>query len=154
MYLVTFNANGGSVFQPYASVVNGSTYRSLPTPTRPNYQFDGWYTSKTGGTKVTPQKKVNLAGNQTLYAHWSTKALSVRSLQGGSWRVTIPAEYKVILHASETNAAQASVLAASTRDNTLTCTRMAVLSNGVTRYCTQVKGVDYWFTYSHEMSVD
>ena len=42
------------------------------------YVFDGWYTAKTGGTKVTGAdgklvNNWNIASNTTLYAHWSPK---------------------------------------------------------------------------------
>ncbi|MCR4615410.1 MAG: bacterial Ig-like domain-containing protein, partial [Clostridiales bacterium] len=40
---VTFNPNGGTVSPASKSVTYGSTYGSLPTPTRTGYTFDGWY---------------------------------------------------------------------------------------------------------------
>jgi uncharacterized repeat protein (TIGR02543 family) len=43
----------------------------LPKPTRKGYKFLGWYTAKSGGTKVTSTKK--LTGPMTLYAHWKKK---------------------------------------------------------------------------------
>lgn len=53
------------------TVKTGSTYGKLPTPTRTNYYFLGWYTTpKTGGKKVTANTKVNLKQDQKLYAHW------------------------------------------------------------------------------------
>lgn len=70
-YTVFFNSNGGSVSQSSKKVKNGSSYGSLPTPTRDGYTFDGWYTSASGGSVVTSDSYVNLSGNQTLYAHWS-----------------------------------------------------------------------------------
>lgn len=69
-YTVTFDANGGSVSTTSKIVTNGETYGSLPTPTRSSYSFDGWYTSASGGTRVTDSTTVDLTGNQTLYAHW------------------------------------------------------------------------------------
>ena len=70
-YTVTFNANGGSVTTTSKTVTSGSTYGTLPTPTRSGYTFDGWYTAASGGTKITSSTTVNLTGNQTLYAHWT-----------------------------------------------------------------------------------
>ncbi len=49
----------------------GSTYGTLPTPTADYYAFDGWYTSATGGTKVTASTISALTTSQTLYAHWT-----------------------------------------------------------------------------------
>lgn len=70
---VTFNANGGSVSPTSQTVTFGSAYGTLPTPTRTNYTFDGWYTAKTGGTRVTSTTTVDTFGGHTLYAHWTVK---------------------------------------------------------------------------------
>ncbi|MBQ8228573.1 MAG: InlB B-repeat-containing protein [Clostridia bacterium] len=68
---VMFNANGG-VCSTSSKVVNvGSTYGTLPTPTKDGYNFDGWYTSATGGTLVTSSSSVSSSGVLTLYAHWT-----------------------------------------------------------------------------------
>lgn len=69
-YTLTFNANGGSVSTTSKSITFGSTYGSLPTPTRDYYTFDGWYTSATGGSKASTSTTMG-AGNTTLYAHWT-----------------------------------------------------------------------------------
>ncbi|MBR3200896.1 MAG: InlB B-repeat-containing protein [Mogibacterium sp.] len=53
------------------SVRKGSTYGALPTPTRSGYDFDGWYTSKTKGSKVTSKTKVKTDKAHSLYAHWT-----------------------------------------------------------------------------------
>ena len=52
----------------YAQYSNPSV-GTLPTPTRSDYTFDGWYTAKDGGTKVSDSLKVT--ANITLYAHWT-----------------------------------------------------------------------------------
>ncbi len=49
-------------------VETGSTYGTLPTPTRDGYTFDGWYTSASGGTKVTSDSTFSAS---KLYAHWN-----------------------------------------------------------------------------------
>ena len=41
----------------------------LSTPTRDGYDFDGWYTSASGGNQVTASTTVS--GNMTIYAHWT-----------------------------------------------------------------------------------
>ena len=68
--LVTFNSNGGFCSTSSKTVTYGSTYGTLPTPTKSGYTFGGWYTSISGGTKVTASTKVNKTSNHTLYAHW------------------------------------------------------------------------------------
>lgn len=72
-FTTTFNANGGTCSTASKSVIYGNTYGTLPTPTRTGYNFDGWYTAATGGTKVTSSTTVAATGNHTLYAHWSCK---------------------------------------------------------------------------------
>lgn len=69
-YTVTFDSNGGTVGTNSQKVTYGSTY-TLPIPTRMGYTFDGWYTAKTGGAKVTKDTVVTATANHTLYARWS-----------------------------------------------------------------------------------
>ena len=68
-YAVTLHANGGSV--SHASMTTGADGKlaSLPTPTRSSYSFNGWYTEKNGGTKVTTDTV--FSANTTVYAHWT-----------------------------------------------------------------------------------
>ena len=67
-YPVTFNANGGTVNTKSKNVTIGKTYGTLPTPTRTGYDFDGWYTRESGGTKVTATTSVGTNPPTTLYA--------------------------------------------------------------------------------------
>ncbi|MDR0853889.1 MAG: InlB B-repeat-containing protein [Clostridiales Family XIII bacterium] len=69
-YVVDFNANGGSAVI-YKAVKKNAKVGTLTTPKKTGYKFLGWYTTKTGGTKIkttTPVKK-----NITYYAHWKKK---------------------------------------------------------------------------------
>ena len=68
-YTVTLHANGGSVSP--ASMTTGADGKlaSLPTPTRSSYSFNGWYTEKNGGTKVTTDTV--FSANTNVYAHWT-----------------------------------------------------------------------------------
>lgn len=76
VFTVSFNANEGVVNESSKTVVYGSTYGSLPTPTRDYYTFDGWYTAKAGGNKITESSVFNSAENVTLYAHWTKNPTS------------------------------------------------------------------------------
>ena len=70
-YTVTLDANGGTVSTASRTATYGSKYPALPDSTRTGgYTFDGWYTQKTGGTKVDDNTTVTTAANHTLYAHW------------------------------------------------------------------------------------
>lgn len=78
-YIVNFDANGGSAPSPSTkSVVYDSTYGTLPTCSRTGYTFEGWYTAKTGGTKIDESTTVAITADQTLFAHWKAKEYSVR----------------------------------------------------------------------------
>ena len=68
-YTLTFDPNGGTVNSKSKKVGNKLAYGTLPTPIRSGYTFDGWYTSKTGGTKVSTTTKMT-AKNMVVYAQW------------------------------------------------------------------------------------
>lgn len=68
-YTVTFNANGGNKLTGSSQFVKaGEKLTYLPTVQRKKYLFNGWYTAKTGGTKVSAGQIISK--NITLYAHW------------------------------------------------------------------------------------
>lgn len=69
-YTLKFDANGGSVTPTSKTVPFGDAYGNLPTPTRAEFTFNGWFTEKIGGTKVD-QSTVMGAASKTLYAHWT-----------------------------------------------------------------------------------
>lgn len=78
-YLVTLNANGGRINTASGqvktktdTVTYGSKYNFLPRPIRTGgYNFDGWYTDQTNGTKVESDTTVTTTKDHILYAHWS-----------------------------------------------------------------------------------
>ncbi|MDE5582375.1 MAG: hypothetical protein K2J08_01535 [Ruminococcus sp.] len=37
--------------------------------------FEGWYTNKNGGTKITNDTTVSITANQILFAHWTEKII-------------------------------------------------------------------------------
>gem|GEM_PF-5888443 len=49
--IVMYNANGGNVSPSSQTVTQGSNV-TLPTPSRTGYNFNGWYTAASGGTKA------------------------------------------------------------------------------------------------------
>ena len=77
-YNVTFEANEGTVEPKPQTVIYGSTYGKLPTPTREGYEFVGWFTQSDGGAKVMADTKVTTASNHMLYAHWTQNVYDVR----------------------------------------------------------------------------
>ena len=71
-YVVSFNPGKGTLDgNSNKDVVYDSKYGDLPTASRAGYSFDGWYTSETGGSKVTSDTPVKITNNQTLYARYT-----------------------------------------------------------------------------------
>ena len=68
-YTVTFNANGGSVSPASAQTGTDGKLTVLPTPSRSNHRFDGWFTAVSGGTQITTDYV--FTNNTTIYAHWT-----------------------------------------------------------------------------------
>lgn len=66
---LTYNSNGGTACAPSTRTVNtGQPWGTLCTPTFKGYNFNGWYTAKKGGTKVTSSTIAN--SDLTVYAQW------------------------------------------------------------------------------------
>lgn len=67
-YTVTFDGNDGT-----PSVGSMTTTKqkltSLPDASRSKHSFNGWYTEKSGGTKITTDTV--FSANTTVYAHWT-----------------------------------------------------------------------------------
>lgn len=97
----------------------GNAYGTLPTPTRTGYTFVGWYTAKSGGTKVSSTTTMG-EGNLTVYAQWSVNSYTV------SWNAGTGYNIKVV----RTSSPEAG---AST----------GPLSNGATVYYGDVISIDY-----------
>ncbi|MCR5590335.1 MAG: InlB B-repeat-containing protein [Lachnospiraceae bacterium] len=78
-YNVTLNANGGRFSngsetrtQTYSA---GDTYGTPPTPSLTGYDFAGWYTAASGGTRISSTATVT--NGAVLYAHWTPKTMTV-----------------------------------------------------------------------------
>ena len=82
---VTFNANGGTTPTASKTVTYDQTYGALPIPTRPGYEFLGWFTSLDGGMEVTSDTVVKITAAQTLYAHWKVMG-AVFAHDGDQWQ--------------------------------------------------------------------
>ena len=74
---ILFSPNGGSISKLYKYVYYGEEYGSLPKPKRNGYTFSGWYTSISGGKKITADSTVTYKKNKTLYAHWKKKKYEI-----------------------------------------------------------------------------
>ena len=68
-FIVTFDGNGGAPSVGSMTTTN-QKLPSLPSASRRgSYSFDGWYTEKSGGTKITTDTV--FSANTTVYAHWT-----------------------------------------------------------------------------------
>ena len=66
---IELNAVGGDCSISEISVNDSWPIGALPIPTRNGYNFDGWYTAASGGTKIT--EETIFSADTILYAHWS-----------------------------------------------------------------------------------
>lgn len=67
---LTFDANGGTCDVDSMLFVVNTKPAKLPTPARDGYTFDGWYTAKDGGVRITTNSNLG-NDNFTVYAHWT-----------------------------------------------------------------------------------
>ena len=68
-FIVTFDGNGGTPSVGSMTTTN-QKLTSLPSASRSgSYSFDGWYTEKSGGTKITTATV--FSAKTTVYAHWT-----------------------------------------------------------------------------------
>ena len=75
-YNINFDANGGIASEKSKVAYCGNPLGKLPTATRDYYSFEGWYTKKEGGEKVTDATTYSTTSDITLYAHWKIKCTS------------------------------------------------------------------------------
>ena len=67
-FIVTFDAGDGTSSVGSMTTTN-QKLSSLPSASRSKHSFDGWYTEKNGGTKVTTDTVFH--AKTTVYAHWT-----------------------------------------------------------------------------------
>jgi len=69
-YTVSFDLNGGTGSISDKTVEYDEVYGTLQEPTRKGYIFNGWFTSKENGQKISGESRVAITSNQILYAQW------------------------------------------------------------------------------------
>ena len=80
-YTVTFDGNGGEPSQSTMTTTNQKLAKLPKADRGGKYEFDGWYTEKTGGDEITTETVFK--SDTTVYAHW-TKVSSGSSGGSGS----------------------------------------------------------------------
>lgn len=73
IYQISLDPNGGNVVEgdlATRTITFGEAYGSLPVMEKENYTFEGWYTDKTGGSKLTETSAVELGHDHVIYAQY------------------------------------------------------------------------------------
>ncbi|WP_157077557.1 InlB B-repeat-containing protein [Methanobrevibacter curvatus] len=83
---VKWNANEGKIANSKVVTTNhykGAKIAKLPkTPKKSGYVFSGWYTKKSGGTKITTATKIK--SSKTFYAQWKKQYTLTFNPNGGT----------------------------------------------------------------------
>ena len=89
---IIFNAGSGTVSPTYGTTEGTGRLASLPTPTRPNYTFDGWFTEEIGGIEVTggPFTGTIFSADTTIFARWTPLTIYTITASGGSGGSILP----------------------------------------------------------------
>jgi uncharacterized repeat protein (TIGR02543 family) len=91
-YTVIYNINGGTS----GAISNGSynlgTPLTLPTPSRTNYTFSGWYDTTTAGTLIgVGSASYSPVASVTIYARWVGVSYTITYYGNGATSGTVPA---------------------------------------------------------------
>lgn len=82
---LTFNpGENGTVAITSQPASYGSALGPLPTPSKENYSFLGWFTDETAGTQVTAETVSDFTVNTTLYAHWEANEVENTIIYNGN----------------------------------------------------------------------
>lgn len=82
-YDVTYDAQEGYIDGNSSKTIQ-ETYDSkytCPIPTRDGYDFQGWYTATSGGSRVTTDTQVKITTAQTLYARWQVVNVDIKNAE-------------------------------------------------------------------------
>lgn len=78
---IIFEPNGGTISKNYKWMYIGNPIGTLPEPEKQDHEFDGWFTSSTGGDRIDETTEPDQA--TTYYAHWTyVDPNSVASVEG------------------------------------------------------------------------
>jgi uncharacterized repeat protein (TIGR02543 family) len=98
-YTIKFDANGGdvgSVAITVVSIAKDAALGTLPQPKRVGYTFGGWYTAKSGGTKIVASTKA--ISDETYYAHWAAKEYTVKFHPNGGKKLSAKNKKKTVIY--------------------------------------------------------
>ncbi len=82
LHTITFDANGGTVNPTTMMTGTNGKLPSLPTATRNNYKFNGWFFVKNGGAQITTD--TIFTEDTTVYAQWKNNISSDTNSNNGN----------------------------------------------------------------------
>ena len=85
-YTVTFDPNGGTTSVSSMVFEEGSVYGELPDAEKSDKKFLGWFTGKTGGSKVN-EDSIIINRDHKLYAHWGEMTYTITYNTNGGTHV-------------------------------------------------------------------
>lgn len=88
---VSFDAMEGAGTCNPVTVSYGLNYGTLPTVTKENCEFMGWFTKASGGTQITSTSEVKTMEAHTLFARWEGVQVSVSFDKNGATVGQVPA---------------------------------------------------------------
>lgn len=138
----TYSANAAATLYAQWATTTTTAAVTLPTPTRSNYNFNGWYTAASGGTRVGGGgSSYTPTGAVTLYAQWTASAATLGDISTSvicgnnftaNWTSTgATYKYKVTITCGNATAATSGVTAANAQTATVQVpTSWYSMSNG------------------------
>ena len=148
-YVVTLEPNGGSLPDGAAKSMEllftrdksyVKTYGdggALPVPVRDGYTFNGWYTAKTDGVKVTEDTAPSTLSNHALYARWtpvyslSFSPESVTVEEGASQTVVVTFTNKEFEYFNHNVTSDNKIISASWDSNSKTSNSISLIIKGL-----------------------
>ena len=79
--VITFDVNGGTVDEQTREHQKGTVIGTLPSPTRTDHEFQGWYTEAVGGRKIDETEVIN--NDVTFHAQWIHNSQIITAEIGG-----------------------------------------------------------------------
>jgi uncharacterized repeat protein (TIGR02543 family) len=113
---VAYDEQGGSSI-PDSTFLNGSAITLPVAPTKAGQQFDGWFTSTTGGTALGATYTPTGNTDVTLYARWSAAAVTTTTTSTTTTTVATAATTTTTVPQSVTTTTQAPVSVTTTTLN-------------------------------------
>ena len=89
-YTAYFNTNypDGSSSSSTKTLTYGSNISLASDPSFSGYTFLGWYTAASGGSQITSSMVSTYTSNQTFYAHWTSKVITLNVNAGSLYNTT------------------------------------------------------------------